>query len=186
MSRHAEAEEQCLKAIELDPLSPIGAWFYPMALYLERRFDDAVKQANRVLELDPNFSAAHLILSFIHRARGEFGPSANDFLRFVEFCGMSDLAGEAREAFDTGGWGAYLRVMTSVEARSHLPAYFIAANYLGLREPDTALWALEDSYARREGMIVLLNTDPCFDPLRNEPRFQAVIKKIGFPEPQKL
>ncbi len=183
MSRHVEAEVQCLRAIELDPLSPIGAWFYPMALYLERRFDDAAKQAYRVLELDPNFSAAHLILSFIYKARGEFEACANAFIRFVEFCGMSDLAAEAREAFDTGGWEAYLRVMTSVDARSHLPAYFIAANHLGLGDMDRALWALEDSYARREGMIVLLNTDPCFDPLREEQRFQAVIKKIGFPEP---
>ncbi len=182
MGRPAEAEEQCLRAIELDPLSPIGAWFYPMALYIERRFDDAIKQADRVLELDANFSAAHLILSFIYQARGEPGSSANAFLRFLEFCGMSDLAAEAREAFDTGGWEAYLRVLTSVEARSHLPAYFIAANYLELGEVDPALWALEDSYTRREGFIVLVNTDPRFDPLRDEPRFQAVVKRIGFPE----
>ena len=182
MGRHTEAEEECLKAIELDPLSPIGAWFYPVALYLERRFDDAIKQADRVLELDPNFSAAHLILSFIHQARGDSEASANAFLRFAEFCGMSDLAAEARKAFDTGGWEAYLRVLTSVEARSHLPAYFVAANYVELGEVDPALWALEDSYTRREGFIVLVNTDPRFDPLREEPRFKAVIKKIGFPE----
>jgi adenylate cyclase len=186
MGRHAEAEEQCLKAIELDPLSPIGAWFYPMALYLERRYEDAVEQAKRVLELDANFSAAHLILSFIHQVRRDSLACANAFLRFVELCGMSDLAAEARKAFDSDGWEAYLRMLTSVEARSHLPAYFIAANYLELGERDSALWALEDSYARREGMIVLVNTDPRFDPLRDELRFQAVVRNIGFPDTPKI
>jgi TolB-like protein/tetratricopeptide (TPR) repeat protein len=181
MGRHAEAEAQCLKAIDLDPLSPIGAWFYPMALYLERRYDDAVRASGRVLELDANFSATYLILSFIHQARSAPEESASAFLRFTELCGMADFAVEARNAFNSDGWEGYLRTMTSVEARSHLPAYFVAASFVGLGDTEAALWSIEDSYARREGFIVLLNTDPRFDPLRSEPRFQAVIRKIGFP-----
>ena len=182
MGRHAEAEAQCLKAIDLDPLSPIGSWFYPMALYLERRYDDAIRASERVLERDANFSATHLILSFIHQARSVPEECASAFLRFMELCGMADFAVEARNAFNSGGWDAYLRTLTSVEARSHLPAYFVAASFVGLGEKEAALWSLEDSYARREGFIVLLNTDPQFDPLRSEPRFRAVIRKIGFPE----
>jgi len=186
LGRPREAEEQCRKAIELDPLSPIGGWFYPMALYLELRFDEAIREADRVLGLDPNFSPEHLILSFIYEALGERDKSANSFLRFLELCGMQEFADESREAYKTGGWEGYLRAMTSVEARSHLPAYFVAANYVNLGDHDAALWALEDSYARREGMVVLVNTDPRLDPLRSELRFKDLIKKIGFPKPDIL
>lgn len=181
LGRHEEAEYQFRKALESDPLSAIGNWIYGFGLFEARRYDECIEQTEKTLQLDANFPAAHLSLSFAHHMKGDLGASVEAYAKFSELCRASDIALKAREALEENGWEGFLRSMVSSDARSTLSSYIVAVYHAALGEADSAFASLEYSLAAREPYILMLNVDPRFDTLRGDPRFRDLIQRIGFP-----
>jgi adenylate cyclase len=181
LGRFCEAETNFRTALELDPLSTVGNWIYPFGLFLERRYDEAIYQGNRLLGIDPNFSPALLVLSFSHHMKQDHGACVENYTRFLELCALPEIAATSRAAFDAEGWQGFLRAMTVPEIQDLLTEYISAVYLNELDETDAALQCLQQSYDKREGHLVMLNVDPRFDNLRADERFQALIKAVGFP-----
>ena len=99
----------------------------------------------------------------------------------MELCELPDIAEKACAAFEAGGWTAFLRAMTADDVRPRLSSYITAVHYAALGENEPAFVSLNDSLAKREGFIVMLKTDPRFDEIREDARFQKIIQDIGFP-----
>jgi serine/threonine-protein kinase len=75
-----------------------------------------------------------------------------------------------------------LRRVANLSPGGNLPdVYAIAEIYVALGDADRALKVLESQYRRREGGLILLNADPCFDSLKSDPRFQQLLQRIGLP-----
>lgn len=178
--RHQEAEYQFKKALDVDPLSAIGNWIYGFGLFEARRYDDCIEQTKKTLQLDANFPAAYLSLSFAHHMKGDFAASVEAYAKFSELCGASDIAANARNAFEENGWEGFLRSMVGSEARSTLSSYIVAVYHTALGETDKAFASLEESLAAREPYIIMLNVDPRFDELRGDPRLRKLLTAIGF------
>ena len=64
----------------------------------------------------------------------------------------------------------------------YVAPYYLALVYTGLGETDLAITELEKSYENRGGWMVILKTEPALDPLRSDPRFQDLLRRMNFPE----
>ena len=88
-----------------------------------------------------------------------------------------------RDSFAKGGWKGFLRTMVDAPRLTEMrPPYIRATYYVGLGENDKAIRELEKAYEERSTFILILKLDPRLDPIRDDPRFGDLVKKVGFPE----
>jgi tetratricopeptide (TPR) repeat protein len=176
-----EAIAEAQKARELDPLSPsintdLG-WVY----YLARRYDRAIEAYRSTLERDPAFSLAHFDLALAYSARGrnddaiaemrKAADRGSDYLAGLGYvCG---IAGRRREALDA------LRDLTALSRQRYVPPYHFAWIYTGLGDRDSAIAELERVYREHTQHVVDFKTVPMFDPLRSDPRYTSLVKRVG-------
>jgi tetratricopeptide (TPR) repeat protein len=181
MGRHEEAIAEGKRAQELDPVSPFmnvraGEWFY-----YARQYDEAIKQYQKALELDPNSSFAHWALGRAYVQKGMYEEAIAEFQKGVPpqialpgyTYGVAGKRDEALNVLNT-------RLENWEQGRGHPAA--IAYTYIGLGEKDKALEWLEKIYEMRGGWIDLIKVDPWYDSLRDDPRFQDLVRRMNFPE----
>lgn len=181
LGRFEDARKHFRRALNLDPLSPVANWIYPFAMFFERKYDECIERAKWILELEPDFTAAHLALSFACQAKEDFAGSVEAYARFLDLCGLETVAGRARATFKVSGWEAFLRLMVGKGSDATVSSYITAVFHTALGNSDDAFRFLSDSLEKREGHIVMLKVDPRFDNLRADPRFQKLLSDIGFP-----
>lgn len=179
LGRSEEALAKIRRAQELDPLSLIVNRGYGERLFDARRYDEAIAQLHRTLELDNNFSLAYSTLALVYQAQGNYAASVEAIVKAFELTGRQEYAALARESFVKGGWPAYLRAM--LEHRRNLWAYTRASYHASLGDKEKAFAELNKSYEKRETSLVRLKIDPRLDPLRDDPRFPELLRKVGFP-----
>lgn len=181
LGRFAEAERRFKRSLSLDPLSPMGSWIYPFGLFLERRYDECIERAQKILELEDSFAAAYLVLSFAYQMKEDTEACVGNYCRFLEIFGFDEIASKARAGWEAKGWEGFLRTITAPDIRPTITSYIVAVYFAALGDKDAAIEHLEDSFQKREGHMVMLKVDPRFDDLRSEPRFQRLVAAVGFP-----
>jgi tetratricopeptide (TPR) repeat protein len=155
---------------------------YGENLLYARKYDEAIAQLKRTLELDPNFLPVHDSLGFAYQVKGNYAGSVEGFAKFEELIGERQYAELMRESFAKGGWQGFLRAMTGERRPSNLPSYYAATFQAALGENDKAFAELNKSYDRREAFMTRLKVDPRLDPLRSDPRFAELMRRVGFPQ----
>jgi TolB-like protein/Tfp pilus assembly protein PilF len=179
LERHEEAAVQFRKLFEVDPLSVVGNWIYSFCLFLEGRYEESLAAAEHTLELDPNFGVAYLSVAFAYRMKGEYEKSVDAYARCSEVMGYSENAAFIRTKFEDG-WESFLKGMAGDERPMTFSYYIVAVFKAELGDVDGAFAELERSLEKRESHIVMVKSDPRFDSLRGDPRFQDLLNRIGF------
>ena len=185
MGRHPEAIAEGKKAVELDPLSlpvrnSLGSRFY-----LARQYDHAIEQFRKVLEMDANFSFTHLNLGWAYVLNKMYEPGTAELLKTISLSGpepeaLSDL-GYAYAASGHRPEAQKLLIELSRMASQRVPPAYMARIYVGLGDQTRALAWLEKSYQDRSlGQFDVL-VDAGWDPLRSDPRFQNLLRRMGLP-----
>ena len=182
LGRHDEAIAEMRRALELDPLSLIVNKIYGDCFYFARRYDEAIVQLNKTLELDPSFAVPHRVLGYIHEMKGDYSGAVEEFAKFQELNGRPDVAAAIRRSFAEGGWQGYLRTMIGEHRPANLPSYMAARLHAALGETGKAFSELNKAYENREFFLVFLKVDPSLDPLRADPRFAELMRKVGLPQ----
>jgi TolB-like protein/DNA-binding winged helix-turn-helix (wHTH) protein/tetratricopeptide (TPR) repeat protein len=176
MGRFQEAINQQELAHAADPFSPLINANLAKAYYYSRQFDHAIAQAQETLKLDPKYHAAFMFLERAYRHKG-----------------MPDLAVSARLgsaspeeaegiklAYQRSGLPGVLR--TEAEAYQRSGAIFEAARcYVQAGEKSVAFTLLEGYYKRHYPGLSRLKVDPDFDPIRSDPRFLDLLRRVGLP-----
>jgi len=171
------------RAIELDPLSLVINTDLGNTLYRARRYDDAITQMRKTLEMDPGFYYTHWNLGSALAAKGALGPaieeyqkarSLNDDPSMLGFLGRAlAVSGNKTEAMKI------LEQLNTISKQRYVSAYSFALVYLGLGDKDEAVRYLEKGYEDRAGELLrYINVEPILDPLRGDPRFEALVQKI--------
>jgi len=184
--RFDEAIAAQKKALALDPLSPMMNLDLGHYLVEARRYDDAIGPFRQALELDPNIVGAYDHLAWIFLLKGDAAAAIAEFQK----------AGQIRDhtpSTDAGLGYAYaisgnrakagqiLRELQDLAKRRYVaPGVFITI-YLGLGEKDKVLDLLDQCYEEQDGICWFLKVNPILDSVRNEPRFQSLLKKMNFP-----
>jgi TolB-like protein/DNA-binding winged helix-turn-helix (wHTH) protein/Tfp pilus assembly protein PilF len=175
LGRHDQAIAEHERAQQLDPLSLIVNANLTRALYWARRYDEAIAQARRTLELDPSFGVALFWFEGALRHKGLFKEAVA--LRQSVSSDPEQAANVAR-TFQHSGFRGLLRECGETYSKGGL-LETAARCYAQMDERETAIGLLEDCSRRRCSDLVSLNVEPDFDGLRDDPRFQALAKKVG-------
>ena len=178
--RFDEAIAQARKTSQLDPLNPGSFGFY---LYLARRYDEAMAELRRDLELVGDNASGHSVLGWCLIAKGDAAGAiaeqekakALDDLPIYDGClGYSyGILGDRAKAEQV------LTHLNELAKQRYVSPQALITVYIGLGEKSTALDWLEKSYEDQDIACWYLKVDPVYDSLRNEPRFQAILKKVN-------
>jgi TolB-like protein len=180
--RFEEAFESSERARRLDPLSLIIAADYGAILHFARQYDRAIEQFRAVRAVEPDFPRAHMIVGSY--AESEMFPEA-----------LAEIDAWRRREDTPWTWAAevyvYRRWGRQLEARRALanledacrrlqvdPSPLMGGAYVGI-DNSKALAHLERAYLNRSNVLVSLKVDPGYDPVRTDPRFQDLLRRVG-------
>jgi serine/threonine-protein kinase len=170
-------------ALELDPLSQPLNGNVARALYIARRYDDAIELAKKNLELAPNFFFTHWVLGVSQRQSGNLKDALEHLRKAVSLSGIFALKGDLGVALAMAGENAEARqILAEFEFESktrYVSPEWPAVIYAALGETKTALDYLEKAWEIRAVQLLWLGVDPNFDPLRSEPKFIEILEKSG-------
>jgi DNA-binding winged helix-turn-helix (wHTH) protein/tetratricopeptide (TPR) repeat protein len=182
LGRHQEAIQLATRAHELEPFSLVISTDLAMAYYFARRIDEAVDQLTGVLEVAPSFGYAHFALAF---GLSELGRHASAVAAARRATDLLTESGAARAALGyTLAHGGYhdeaRQVLESLrqDRRSSLASHR-ALVLAGLGDLDQALAELRRGSEERSRFVAFLGVWPAFDPLRSDPRFHELLKRLG-------
>jgi serine/threonine-protein kinase len=184
LGKHDEAIEESRLAQRLDPLSLAVNTDIGLHLFYARRYDEAIAQQRRTLELDPTFGPALRSLGGAHEEKREFEEAIDAYRRAQELA-TEDLSARAllAHAYAVSGREtearALLDELRAASAARYVSRYALAAIHVGLGEPAEALSLLEEAFVARDRGVVWLGVSPRFDPIREEPRFRDLLKRLG-------
>jgi TolB-like protein/Tfp pilus assembly protein PilF len=183
--RFDEAFEHMGIAKSLDPLSLIimsaAGWVFSFA----GRYDEAMAESRKALEMDPNFAPAHLVLAKVHMLMGMESEATEEFRKVFTSLGAADLAEQVQAAYEASGYRAGMMVIIDniqKEAPHGLHSPMLAAQLWAiLGEMEEAFAALEQAYEKGEGELILILRMEEFHDLRSDPRFQDLARRLGLP-----
>ena len=171
------------RAVELDPVSPIIHADLGTIYTFARRYDEAIEQFRHTLELDPQFYWGHRQLGLALELKGDPGNAIAEYQKALQ---LSDdprvLAFIGHAEASTGRQSearAMLVKLTEIAKTRYVSGYSFAVIHLALGEKDQALEWLEKDARERNGFeINFIKVDPCLDPLRGDPRFEALVSSV--------
>jgi len=184
VGRNDDALVELRRAESLDPLSLIINADIADALCVAHRYDEAVEQSEKTLKMDANFAVGHYELGQALVQKHMYDRAIGEFQRAIELSGHSG-------AFDSNLGYAYavsgrkeeaLKIVDELESR-HPTNYSVDADialiYVGLDDRDEAIGRLNKAFDARFKASILRR--PAFDPLRSDPRFQDLLRRMGLP-----
>ncbi len=178
--RFQEAFSESDLARHLDPLSPIIANDHASILYYSRQYEAAVAEYRSILELDPAFDHARGALVPCYLQQGRYEDALEELRRDGEGpwlwawqAVVNDRAGHEKEA---------LRTVAKLErlsaSRPDRTAALLLA-YAGTGQKERLLELLRTAYSEHSNVVVQIKVDPIYDPIRSDPRFQDLLRRIG-------
>jgi serine/threonine-protein kinase len=187
VGRNDEAAAMIKRAQELDPLSSVIAVNVSRMYHLQNNYDASIENSLKIIELDPNFAPAYdyLALSYLKLGRNaEAIAAAEKGVDLSKRAGIAlgDLGyvyaavGKRAEASDK------IKELEEKYTRKEAIGQYIAAVYAGLGDKDKAFEWLEKDFQARNGKLAEIRWQIQFEPLRDDPRFKDLIKRIGLPQ----
>ena len=187
--REKEALAEANRAHELDPLSPITGTVIGFVHTWARQYDEAIAVCKKLAGENPTFAQAHNCLANAYWGKAMYPQVIEEWRVFGVLSGNqneSEFASALEQGFRSAGWkGALTKGIETRQAQrktGYSSAYGIAIMYAELGEKDQAFQWLNTAYQERDWLLVDLKTDFLLDPLRSDPRFAALVRKVGLPQ----
>jgi TolB-like protein/DNA-binding winged helix-turn-helix (wHTH) protein/Flp pilus assembly protein TadD len=182
LGRYEDAIAEMRKAQNLDPLSLIINADLAELLLIAHSYDESIRQSRKTIEMDPNFALAHNQLGQAYLQKNMNEEAIAELQKAVQLSGGSPtcIANLARAYAASGKRSEAIRLLTEVKNHSgptYSDASEIAVIYTALADSDRAMNWLQKGYEERFNPSVLLR--PGFDPLRSDPRFRELVRRIG-------
>ena len=183
-NRLPEALQQTKLALELDPASPLLQDVQGEIYYYKRDFDASIQQELKTLEQSPGFLYPRIWLGSAYREKKMYKEALNQFdlarKHSNDSPALLGLYGHALAiSGDKVGAQEMLAKLERASRTRYVPALYFAAVYTGLGDNDQTFHWLEKAFTEQDDRLVYLGVDPMADPLRGDPRFQQLMKRLG-------
>ena len=186
MGRLDEASVELMKATELDPLWLMHGVYLGNVYYYEGRYDEAIKQYNRVLEMNSEFWLAHGYRAFTYEKQKRFKEADVDLQKVLAAFPHTNAKAAIGELYALQGKKAeahkIVRELKENSKKEYVSDYWLATVYVALGEKDEAFRLLENAYNERSFWLIDLKVDPRFDDLHSDVRFQDLLHRVGLPQ----
>lgn len=183
LNRMDEALQEQRKAMELDPFARPYQLGY--ALIRMRQFDAALNEARIRRDVQPNNADLHYLLSQVYFLKGMEKESEEELERYLQLAGKKDQLAEQVQVYRRGGFRAVLEwevdVLKRKAAKQYVSPTDFADAYALLGRKEETIRYLEESYQERAPRLVFLQSDPTLDFLHSDPRYRAIVNKMGLP-----
>ena len=184
MGRSDESITQVKANQQLDPLSLVMYADVVRAYYFARRYDEAIAVNKNAREMDPSFGIARLVSGAAYEQKGMYEEAISEFQKANSIPGGSAealgalghvyaISGKRNEAFKV------LEVLKNMSRHKYVSALDLAIVYAGLDDKEHTLEQLEKATENRSGWLINLRVEPRFDNFRLEPRYLALLQRIG-------
>jgi len=187
--REPEALAEVRRAHELDPLSPVISRVMASVLVSARQYDEALAICKRLEDENPAFAIAHDCLGYVYWGKHMYPQVILEWKTYGQVFGndeMSGLADAMERGFRSTGWnGALTKGIDNMRARrktGYCSAVFIARFYADLGDREQAFQWLNTAYKEHDWTLIGLKTYFQLDSIRPDPRYAALVRKIGLPQ----
>jgi TolB-like protein/DNA-binding winged helix-turn-helix (wHTH) protein/Tfp pilus assembly protein PilF len=186
LGRTDESLAESKRALEREPLNlVIGVhlgWHYLYA----RQYDQAIEQFRKTLELEPAFPQAQRYTAWGYLQKGMRQEAITSLQAALRTLGRdAEVEGELGHALGVAGRRAealaVLEGLRQLSSTRYVSPYSVALVHVGLGDRDQAMAWLEKAYVERSDYMVYLNREPMLDGLRSDPRFAALVRRVGLP-----
>ncbi len=186
LGRHDESMAEMKRALDLDPLSLIINTSLGWSFLYARQYDQAINQCRKTLEMEPDFMNAHLCLAQAYLLEGQGEEATLELQKLATLGGAaSEKVARIRQAYKRAGlnglWRWQLEDLDEKSRREYVSPALFAQAYAQLGEKDQAYRWLEKAYEERDAALAYLKTWPFWDPLRSDPRYKDLLRRVGLP-----
>jgi len=183
MLRFDEALRHTERAVELDPFS---TFWYGWALYYVRRYDDAIAQFQNVLRMQPDNVGAFSALNLVYYAKDMYDEWLATAQSYYSVIGGSQAEEALALGYAEGGYRAAARrlgdTLANLRNESYVLPTDIAVVYVFAGDNSRALDWLEQGFEERDPNMAFMSAAPIYDPLRENPRFQELLRRMKLPQ----
>jgi len=185
VGRINEATEEIKRAHELDPLSLVINRNMGQIFYYGRQYDKALEALQKALELDPNFIYTHLHFGWVYLQKSMYEEALNALHKERQLSKTWDpyleaWLGVAYALMEKGDEARQiLNDFLERSKQAYVPPYCVAIVYFALGEKDQGFIWLEKGYEKRDKRLTLLQSDPIFVDISTDPRYIALLNKMG-------
>lgn len=182
--RTEEALAWTRHARELDPIDVDGAVSNESVFFFARHYDESIQMLRSVLAVQPDFAAAHSDMGYILIATGQPDKAIPELERAVLLSDRSPaVIGVLVRAYaHAGRRGEALRLLAELKRRrqvGYVPTAAFVNAYLGLGDNEQAFVWLDNACREKSPILGLLKVHPHFDPIRSDPRFADLLRRVG-------
>jgi Tfp pilus assembly protein PilF len=190
MRRFDEAIKEAKRAEELDPLSPARKSMVALLFYYTHRYDAAEELYRQLTRSDPELPSPHLGLYNIYMKTGKEADGIAELQKGLKLEGADELAAALPRVYASSGFQAaktfalreQVRLLSEASKQDYISPISLASNYALLGEKDKAFEWLKKSFEERTPGLIDLSLDPDYDNLRDDKRFQDLIRRINIPQ----
>ncbi len=191
--REQEALAEINHAHQLDPLSLIISYDVGSIHLFARRYDEAIAVCKKLSIENPTYAPAHACLADAYRGKKMYPQVIEEYkvvVRLSEDPSRAEFESALIQGYGSGSWkGALTKGLEFSQARRKTQpssesgsAYIIAGFYAELGEKDRAFQWFNTAYQEHDSLLLSLKTDFALDPIRSDPRFAELVRKVGLPQ----
>ena len=173
------------RPLEAEPTNDFNLMELGLSYYFARQYEPALEQCRRAIAMDSTSYWSHMLLGWTYEQERQFPEAIEAILQANRLNDSAQVIGSLGHAYAVAGRRAEAeRVITELRKKSerkYISPYDIATIYAGLGDKEQTLVWLGKAYEDRSGWLALwLKVDPKFDAFRSDPRFQDLLRRVGF------
>jgi serine/threonine-protein kinase len=173
------------RALELDPLSPFFRAYSGLLLYFARQYDQAEAELKRLVAAQPEFYLPHAYLGLVYERTGRQQEAVEEFRNATRLDETTEALAQLGHACALAGQRAEARTilknLQTMSVSRYVSPYNIALIFAGLEDRDQAFAWLDKAVEDRSEWMHLISVDPRLDGYRDDPRFEALLRRVGLP-----
>jgi TolB-like protein/DNA-binding winged helix-turn-helix (wHTH) protein/Tfp pilus assembly protein PilF len=181
----AQAVAELRQAHELDPLSPVIATDLARRLCEEQKCEEAAEQFRKIIDINPDFVQARYYLAQTYERMGKYPDAIAEVQSMKDWENVPFTIGQLGHIYALQGRRPQALEMVEklhrLSERQYTDATYLARIYAGLGEKDLAFNWLQKAAEQHSPALLAIGTDYAYDPLRSDPRFQELARRIGLP-----
>jgi serine/threonine protein kinase/tetratricopeptide (TPR) repeat protein len=186
LGRFDEALTELNRARELDPSSPVTSLALGMRAYYARDYTKAIEQCEQTLAADSQFVPAHVCVGRAYEQKRSYAEAIRELQKALDLSGgdTNEVAALGRAYALWGRTSEAQRTLADLTMRSqqtYVQPAWVAVIHAALGDTDQAFDWLEKAFVDESASLVYLKVDPAFDPVRKDPRFADLVRRVGLP-----